>query len=101
MGSRQRLPLLVRSLWRIPFQRLARGKRRRWNLSLLHRFVQLLQLRQLGLPTVLRFLEYAMVFHRRASSGIPDKTFEDRALVYQRMAIVRFSKSHAGTRRPT
>ena len=51
----------VGSIWRISLQRAARHQCRRGNLHVLHRLVQLLQFRQLGLPTILCFLQHSLV----------------------------------------
>ncbi len=43
----------------------------------LHRIIQLLPIRQLGLPTVVRFVEHAVVFRRRARTDFPHGALED------------------------
>ena len=62
MGPSRRVPLRIGSLRRVPLRREPRAQHRRGNLRLLYRPVQLLQLRQLGLPAVLCVLQHAMVF---------------------------------------
>src|SRR6266478_1056893 len=88
MGPARRLQVFWGSLRWLPLQREPRAQRRRWNLCVLHRPVQLLQLRQLGLPTVLRLFQHAVVFQWIADPVVPDRQIEDRALDHQRMAVL-------------
>ena len=72
-----RVPLLVGSVRRVSLRRDARGERGCGNFPFVHRPVQLLQFRQLGLSAVVCFLEHAMVFRRRARADFPHGAFED------------------------
>ena len=67
----------------------ARHQRRRRHLHVVRRPVQLLQLRQLGLSAVVRLVEHAVVLQRRARADLPHGEAEDRAVVHQRLAVVR------------
>ena len=78
----------VGSVRRVPLQRAARPQRRRRHLRVVHRPVQLLQLRQLDLPAVVRVIEHAMVLQRPPHPVVPDEQAEDRAVVHQRMAVL-------------
>ena len=66
----------------------ARGQRRRRHFHVVHRPVQLLQLRQLGVPAFVCFFEHALVFQWRPCADFSDGEVEDRAVVHQRVAIV-------------
>ena len=94
VGSCFRVPLPIGSVRRLSLRQAARRQRGCRNLYVIHRLVQLLQIRQLGVPAVLRFVEYAMVFQRRARADFPHGAFEDRAVVHQWMAVVCFGQSH-------
>ncbi len=61
--------------------------------------VQLLQLRQLDVPAVVRLVEHALVLQRRAHPDLPERQAEDRAVDHQRLAVVRQVQSRARPRR--
>ena len=100
MESGQRVPLSLRSVRRLSLQRAARHQRRCRNLHVVYRAVQLLPVRQLGLSAFLRFLQHAVVFQWRASADLPDRAFENRAVVYQWLAVLRTIQQPARIRLP-
>ncbi len=89
MEPRQCVPLYFRGVRRLPLQRTAWDQRRRRHLHVLHRAVQLLPIRQLGLSAFVRFLEHPVVFHRRSCPDFSNRAPEDRAMVHKRLAIIR------------
>src|SRR4029077_1910711 len=86
-----------RSLRRLSHQCVEWDQRRRWYFPVLHWLVQLLQRRQLGLSTVVRFLPHALVFRGLAGAGFPHASLEDRAVAYQWMAIIRVGQFEKGS----
>ena len=83
------LPLHFRSVRRIPHQRAGWNQHSGRHFHVLHRPVQLLQLRQLGLSAVVRVVEHAMVLQWHAGADLSQRAPEDRALADQWMAVVR------------
>src|ERR1700737_3748762 len=96
MEPLRRLPVSFRGVRWIPLQRSARGQRRRGNFPVFHWSFQLLQLRQLGLSTFVRFLQHTLVLQRCAGSDFSYREIEDRALVYQWMAVLRQIQQSTG-----
>ncbi len=88
VATRQCLSLYLRSLRRISLQHAGRHQRSGRNFHVVHRSVQLLQLRQLGLSAVLRVVEHALVLQRHAGADLSQRALEDRALVDQWMAVL-------------
>ena len=74
---RERLQICLGGLGRIPLQREPRTECRCRNLRVVHRPVQLLQLRQLDLPAVVRVVEYAVVLQWTAHPVVPHEQAED------------------------
>ena len=68
---RQCLPLPRGGVWRLSHRQVERRQRRRRDLSLIHRSLQLLPIRQLGVPAVVCVLQHALVLHGPADSGLP------------------------------
>ena len=87
--SRQRLPLHLRGVRRLPLRPWQRHQRRRRHLHVVRRPVQLLQLRQLGVSAVVRIIEHALVLQRRAHPDLPDAEAQAGVLDRQRLAVVR------------
>src|SRR6266480_327249 len=50
---------------------------------------QLLPIRQLGVSAVVCFIEHAVVFQWRTHSDFSDGASKDRAVVYERLAVLR------------
>ena len=70
------------------------------HLRLLHRPVQLLQLRQLDVPALVRVIQHAVVLQWPARAVVADAESEDRAVADQRLAVLREIQPHPGLRRP-
>jgi hypothetical protein len=88
VGSGRRLQVRLRSMGRLSLGCGPRPQRGRRHLRLLHRPVQLLQLRQLDLSAFVRFVEHALVLQRPSHPVLPDGEAEDRAVDHQRLAVV-------------
>jgi len=73
-----------------------RAERRCRNLRVLHRTVQLLQLRQLDVSTLLCVVQHAVVLQRPADTVVPDKQAEDRAMDHQRWQSYGKYNGHRG-----
>ena len=82
------LSIRFRSVWRIPLRREARLNVDAGIFVFLHRFVQLLQLRQLDLSAVVRVLEHAVVLQRPSRPVVPNQQAQDRAVDHQRVAVL-------------
>ena len=100
VGPAGRLQVFLRGQRRLSLGREPRPERRRRHLRLLHRPVQLLQLRQLDLPALVRVVQHAVVLQRAARAVVPDPDAEDRALAHQRLAVLRQVQQPPGLRRP-
>ena len=61
----------------------------------IHRIVQLLQLRQLGVSAAICIVEHTLVFQRSSRAVVPHRQIEDRAMVHQWMAILWQVRQHA------
>ena len=66
----------------------SRPQRRCRHLRLVHRPFQLLQLRQLDLSAIIRFLEHTLVLQRPSHSMVSHEEAEDRAVDHQRLAVL-------------
>ena len=86
---RRRLPLHLRSVRRLSLRQDERHQRPGRHLHVVRRPLELLQLRQLDLPAVVRLVEHAVVLQRHARPDLPERQAEDRAVARQRLAVVR------------
>ncbi len=77
------------SLRWVPLQRFTRSECGCGHLHVIRRLVQLLPVRQLGVPAFLCFVEHAMVFQWSARANLSDRAFENRTVVRERLAILR------------
>src|SRR5262249_54218031 len=88
VAARQRLSLYLRNVRRIPHRQVVRHQYPGPHLHVVHRPVELLQLRQLDVPAFVRVVEYALVLQWRAGPDLPDGKAQDRALARQRLAVL-------------
>ncbi len=96
---RRCLPLCLGGVRRLPLQHPAWRQRRRRHLHVLRRPVLLLPVRQLGLSAVVCLLQHALVLQRRTRAVVSDGEVEDRAVVHQRLAVLRQIQQSARSRR--
>ncbi len=99
VGPAGRLQVLLGGQRRLSLGREPRPQRRCRYLRLVRRPVQLLQLRQLDLPALVRLIQHAVVLQRPARAVVPDPDAEDRAVAHQRLAVVRQVQQPPGFRR--
>ena len=81
------------------FDKMERHQRPGRHLHVVRRPLELLQLRQLDVPAVVRLVEHAVVLQRHARPDLPERQAEDRAVARQRLAVVRQVQRRARRRR--
>ena len=84
----RRLQVCLRSVGRLSLGCASRPQRGCRHLRLLHRPVQLLQLRQLDLSAIVCFVQHTLVLQRSSHPVVPNEEAEDRALDHQRLAVL-------------
>ncbi len=99
VAARHGVPLHLRGVRRLSLRQDERHQRPGRHLHVVRRAVELLQLRQLDLPAVVRVVEHAMVLQRHAHPDLPERQAEDRAVDHQRLAVVRQVQPRARPRR--
>ena len=100
VGSARRLPILLGGKCRVSLRREPRPQRGCGRVRLVHRPVQLLQLRQLDLPALVRVVQHALVLQRTACPVVADPGPQDRAVADQRLAVLCEVQPPSGLRRP-
>ncbi len=96
MGLERRVSLHLGGVRRLPHPGDERHQRPSRHLHVVRGALELLQLRQLDLPTFVRFFEYALVLRRRARSDLSEQVSEDRAVDREWLAVVRQIQRGAG-----